>query len=68
MGPVSRAAVIKHQRAVESTLGHIVDELQMMRVELQKLGGRHALDKETIDERLQRVEDRVFAIERTGPA
>lgn len=64
MGPISRSAVAQHQRAVESALGHIVDELQMMRIELQKLSGRNALDKETIDERLDKVEDRVFEIER----
>jgi siroheme synthase len=64
MGPVSRAAVVQHQRAVESALGHIVDELQMIRVELQKQSGRTALDQETINERLERVETRVFDLER----
>jgi hypothetical protein len=66
MGPISRAAVLQHQRAVEKTLGHIVDELQMMRIELQKLTGRHELERETINERLERAETRLFDLERSN--
>lgn len=64
MGPVSRAAIVKHQRAVEETLGAVLEELQGMRAALNTLNGRNAMELETVNERIDRQDERISSIER----
>ena len=66
MGPASRAAVIRHQVAMEKLMGALLEELQGIRSTINTFTGRYGLDKETIDERITQIEDRVYSIERTA--
>lgn len=66
MGPVSRAAVIRHQVAMEALMGALLEELQGIRSTINTFTGRYGLDKETLDERLTQIENRVYDIERSA--
>jgi hypothetical protein len=63
MGPVSRAALVRRQEADSKFQGAILEELQGIREILNRLSGRHALDSETVNERLEAIETRVSTIE-----
>ena len=64
MGPASRAAVIRHQVAMEALMGSLLEELQGIRSTINTFTGRYGLDKETLDERLLQIEERIYKIER----
>jgi hypothetical protein len=64
MGPVSRAAVIKSQEADTRFKSAVLDELQGIRAALNTLTGRTALEAESINERIDRIEERLTARER----
>jgi hypothetical protein len=64
MGPISRAAVIKAQEADTRFKSAVLDELQGIRAALNTLTGRTALEAESINERIDRIEERLTARER----
>ncbi len=65
MGPVSRAAIIKRQEADTRFQAALLEELQGIRASLNNLTGRGALETESINERIDRVEERLVTLERT---
>lgn len=70
MGPVSKAALIKHQEAVVEFHGAVLEEFRWLRGKINELVGRGALDKETADEWREATEKRLTELEnraRSGP-
>lgn len=63
MGPISRAAVVKRQEADSRFQGAVLEELQGIRSVLNRLVGMNALEKETINERIDRAEKRITELE-----
>lgn len=64
MGPVSRAALIKAQEADTRFKSALLEELQGIRSALNQQNGRGALEVESINERIDRVEERLGDLER----
>lgn len=64
MGPASKAALVKRQLADSEVHAAILEELSWIRGKLNAMTGEGALDKESIDERLDKVENRIAAVER----
>jgi hypothetical protein len=69
MGPATKAALVARQQADSEFQGAVLEELQGIREAINKLAGRHSLETESINERVETVEKRVSQIERvTGSA
>ena len=51
---------------MEKLMGALLEELQGIRSTINTFTGRYGLDKETIDERITQIENRVYDIERTA--
>lgn len=64
MGPASRAAIIKAQEADTRFKSALLEELQGIRAALNNLTGRGALEIESVNERVDRVEERLTTLER----
>ena len=67
MGPLSRSAVLKRWEAEEHFYGAMIEELQGIRSALNTLTGRGALEIESINERVERTEERLATLERARP-
>lgn len=67
MGPVSRAATVQFHREVSGVLHDIVEELQALRGLINNRLGGNALDHETLGQRIDATERRLYAIENERP-
>lgn len=65
MGPISRAAIIKAQEADTRFKSALLEELQGIRSALNNQNGRVALETESINERIDRIEERFGEFERS---
>lgn len=68
MGPTSKDATVRRQIADSEFQGAVLEELRGIREVLNRLAGSHELDKEQVNERLDKVEERVFDLERARPS
>ena len=69
MGPASKEALVQTLNSLTGAVGDIVEELQALRSVLNRMSGMDALQKETINERFDRQDERLLALERaTRPA
>lgn len=64
MGPISRASLVKIERAGVKFDAALLEELQGIREILNKMSGTHEFDKETFNERVDQVEGRLSELER----
>lgn len=67
MGPVSRAATVQFQREVIGALRDVVEELQALRGLINNRLGGNALDHETINQRIDATERRLYDLENERP-
>lgn len=67
MGPVSRGATVEFQREMTASLRQIVRELRETRELINNRMGGNALDHETLNQRIDAVENRVYFLENERP-
>lgn len=63
MGPVSRAATVQFQQAIVNALRDLVREQRETRELINNRMGGNALDHETINERINATERRIYEAE-----